>query len=718
MRAIASLLAAASVAAFTTTAAYAEDAADSPSTENSQASEILVLGQGNAPVTLGKSEQTIRELPQSVTVVSREQINLTNSDTLDDVLLQTPGLTLFGANEATYYARGFEIDTLQFDGVAIDPYSAAMTSPDTAIIERVEVLRGAAGLWQGAGSFGGAINLVRKHAQASGAYARATVDTEGAYRFEGDVSAALDSEGRFRVRAVGVYDKDNSFIDYVGGEKWLAYGAIDADLTPSTTLSAAISYQDTDDTPFPDYLPRYTNGDPLDVPRDTFLGATWNRRSVETTQLFGELTQRFGENWKLHIGINHIDSDRDSKTLQANGAVDPNNDLTNGRISRNVLSTKQTSIDANINGTFELFGREQEIQFGGNWRKLDDNLLNGSVVYGGINVETFDPAAVVEPDVDADLGLEATVTKQYGMFAALRLSPVDRLHVVLGGRLSWFETVYDFVYLPLPGVIDDHQEYKASSKFTPYAGLTYDITDSLSLYASYAEAFQPQNAQYKEGGFLPAITGENYEGGIKGSFLGDRLIASAAYFRVEQVNRAQEDPTFTCFEAYLADTPNRCYLPGGAVRSQGVELEISGRPMPNWLITGGYTYTDTKYLRDRDENGDPTADEGLAFASFTPKHMLRLWTNYRFEGPLSALSIGGSVNYQSKWTQSNFATYSQKGYALVDLYAGYDITPNLTLSANVTNLFDQTYFQSISSTAYGNRYGAPRTAMFTLRGKF
>ena len=95
--------------------------------------------------------------------------------------------------------------------------------------------------------------------------------------------------------------------------------------------------------------------------------------------------------------------------------------------------------------------------------------------------------------------------------------------------------------------------------------------------------------------------------------------------------------------------------------------------------------------------------------------MLRLWTNYRFGG---GFSVGGSVNYQSKWRQSNTASYSQKGYALVGFYAGYDITPNLTASVNVTNAFDETYFQSISSTSFGNRYGTPRTAQFSLRGKF
>jgi len=691
--------------ATTSTAAMAQDA-----------SEIIVTGQGNAVVTLGDSEVTIREFPQSVTVVSREQIDLTQANDLDDVLLQTPGLTLFGANEATYFARGFQIGTLQFDGVPIDVYSAAMTAPDTALYDRVEVLRGAAGLWQGAGSFGGAINLVRKRANPAGISGRASVDTEGAFRFEADASTALDTDGRVRVRGVGVYDRTNSFIDFVKGDKVLVYGAFDADVTDSTSLSAAISYQDADDVPFPDALPRYANGDALPVARDTFLGASWNQRSVKTTQIFGEIAQDLGSDWKARIAATHLDSDRDSLTLQASGAVNPVTDLTGGRMAANLLSTKQTSIDASVAGSFNLFGREHELQFGANWRDLSNGLLNGSqVLVGGIDVLDFDPTSVAEPTIAADQGQETTDSDQFGMFAATRLSPADGLKLILGGRLSWFDTVYDFVYLPFPGLIDDHQEYSASGVFTPYAGLTYDLSSGVTFYASYAEAFEPQDERQRDGSFIAPLTGENYEAGIKGSFLGDRLLASATLYRVKQVNRAQQDPDYSCFQAEIDNQPGRCFIAEGAVRTQGVELEISGRPVPQWLITGGYTYADTEYLRDRDGAGDPTANEGQPFASFTPKHMLRLWTNYRFGERFSA---GGSVSYQSKWTQSNTATYSQEGYVLADLYVGYDVVPGVTASVNVNNLFDKTYFTSISSTAFGNRYGAPRSATFTLRGRF
>ena len=703
-----------SLALIAATPALAEDAAQ-------RSDDIIVVGQGNAPVTLGKIDQTIRELPQSVTVVSREQINLTAANTLDDILLQTPGLTITGANEGSYYARGFQIDQLQFDGVATSIYAAASSPPDTALYDRVEVLRGAAGLWQGAGSFGGAINLVRKRALASGGYGRATLDTEGGYRVEGDDSTALDGAGAVRARLVGVYEDSDSFVDYVGGKKGVIYGALDFDLAPTTSLSLAASYQDVDDRPFPDYLPRYSNGTVLPVPRSTFLGAAWNRRSVETKQFFAELTQGLGGDWKARIAANILKSDRDSKTLQASGAVNLTTNRTNALVAANRLSTDQTSLDATVSGSFNLFGRSHELQFGANWRDLDNSLVNGSrSTPGAINVLSFDPAAFPEPAVAADQGLETTHSKQYGAFAALRLAPADGVKLILGGRASWFETVYDFKYLPFPGLIDDHQEYRVKGEITPYAGLTWDISDILTVYASYAEAFQPQNARKRDGSFIEPLTGQNYELGAKAAFAGGRLLASTTLFRVDQVNRAQEDPAFSCAQAAAATPPltGRCFIAAGEVRSQGVEAEISGRLTPDWLIVGGYTYTDTEYRRDRTQANGPTAAEGTRFSSFTPKHILRVWTNYRLTGLLDGASIGGSVSYQSRWKQSNTAVYSQAPYAVVGLYAGYDVTPALTVSVNLNNLFDKTYFTSISSTSFGNRYGTPRSAIFTVRGRF
>ncbi len=538
---------------------------------------------------------------------------------------------------------------------------------------------------------------------------------------EGDVSHALDSEGRFRVRGVGVYEHSNSFIDYVDGNKGLVYAAIDMDLTPTTTVSAAISYQKAKDRPFPDYLPRYSNGDPLPVGRETFLGASWNRRTVETTQIFGEVTQKLSDDWKLKVGINHLDSSRDSKTLQASGAVNPALNVTNALAAANELSTKQTSIDANVEGQFQLFGREQDVQFGGNWRKLANDLLNGSRSTPlGINVLNFDPSAFPEPDIQPNQGSETTDTTQYGLFAAVRLSPVDRLHLILGSRVSWYETVYDFKYLPFPGLIDDHQEFRRNGEFTPYAGVTFDFSEAFTAYASYTEAFQPQSARQRDGSFIAPLTGQNYELGVKGSFAGGALLASAALYRVKQVNRAQEDPAFSCAEADAQVPPmtGRCFIAAGEVRTQGVEMELTGRPTPNWLIAGGYTYASNKVLRDRDGDDTPTNAEGKPFSSFTPEHMLRLWSNYRFEGALDGLSVGGNFSYQSRWRQVNTATYSQAPYALVGLYAGYDVTPNLTLAVNIHNLFDKTYFASMSSTSFGNRYGAPRSALFTVRGRF
>lgn len=676
----------------------------------------LVVTSGNAVVRLGKIDQAIRDIPQSVTQVARDEIELTGANTLDEVLLLTPGLTLFGANEATYYVRGFQIDAIQFDGVPISIYSGAMSPPDTALYDSVEVLRGAAGLWQGADSLGGAINLERKRPRAEfGGSARASIGSWETYRAEGDVTGPIGASGAVRGRLVAAYEDRGSFIDYVTGDKTVIYGALDADLGASTTLSAAVAYQDVGDVPFPDALPRYSNGQKLALPRSTFLGAAWNQRNVESTQVFADLTHRFENGWKLRLAANYLDSERTSKAVQSSGAVNPATGMgPNGLLAANKLSTEQWSLDAGASGPFSLFGRTHEIQVGGSWRDEDRSLLNGRSPIGPINVFTWNPGAIAQP---ADPVLDASEvgdTKQYGVFAAARLSLTDDVTLILGGRQSWWETKVDTAFTSF-GFFET-AEYDVDGEFTPYAGLTWAIDDTWSAYASYAQSFQAQNARTVTGAFIDPLEGVNLEAGVKAAFNDGRLIASLAIFRLDQKNRAKQDPQNPCATAAI---PDWCSIAEGKVRSQGVEAELTGRLTPAWLISASYTFNETEYLRDRTATGAPTANQGAVFSRFTPKHIFRVWTNYRLPGHLSAVSVGGGLNAQSRWTQgSGAAAWSQPAYALLSGYVGYDITPQATLSLNVNNITDETYFEAMSSTAFGNRYGAPRNATVSLRARF
>ena len=158
---------------------------------------------------------------------------------------------------------------------------------------------------------------------------------------------------------------------------------------------------------------------------------------------------------------------------------------------------------------------------------------------------------------------------------------------------------------------------------------------------------------------------------------------------------------------------NNCYyIAGGEVRSRGVEAEVSGRITPAWTLSAGYTYNTSKYLKDATAGGQP-------HASFTPRHIFRLWTRYALPVMDRRLSVGGGLRMQSGYsTVSGPVTLRQGGYSLVDLRMAYRLDKHVTAALNVNNLFDRRYYQSLSGVSWNNRYGEPRSLMLTLSAQY
>ncbi|MNS49954.1 Fe(3+)-pyochelin receptor precursor [compost metagenome] len=224
---------------------------------------------------------------------------------------------------------------------------------------------------------------------------------------------------------------------------------------------------------------------------------------------------------------------------------------------------------------------------------------------------------------------------------------------------------------------------------------------------SYADIFQPQNAMTAAGDMLPPVKGRNYEAGLKGELLDGKVNASLALFRLDQNNRAQEDLVNVCTRSTY------CSVSTGKVRSEGLDAEISGEVARGWQVFAGYTFNHFKYLND-------TANAGIDFAStYSPKHMVRVWTEYRLPGALNAWTLGGGVNFQTASSRTTGAIkLEQASYAVWSARVAYQINRNWSAALNVNNLFDKTYYQTVGAPAWGNVYGEPRSAMVTLRGNF
>lgn len=643
-------------------------------------------------VTVGsKIPTSIREVPQSVSVVTRQRIEDQNLTTLQDAMKQTTGMTVERFDGSGYFnsitARGYTADTYLLDGLPIGANGNLATSLDLAMYDRIEVLRGPAGLFQGAGEPGAAINLVRKRPgrtfAASGA---ATIGSWKTFRGEGDVSVPIVDSGRIRARVVGVRDDRESFVDIVETKKSFLYGTVEADLTKDTILAVGGAYQDID-TVMDQGLPAYADGRLADVRRSTFTGANWNRQDLHSAESFAELTHTLPGGGRLQGSLRYLYRDMFYRVARAWDAIDP---VTGDFPVETVeFGFNRRTWTADVHGTtpFVIGGLTQNVLLGFDYRKYHNtrtDLAFGpdftSNIFDPVN-DLPEPDFAPSPDVDSD-------QLQFGAYGQLRIKPIDWGTLVLGGRVSWWRQN------------SFGSQRSVSAKFTPYAGVVVDLSNQFSAYGSYASIFQPQSAQTVDGAFLPPRTGDQYEIGVKGEFLDGRIQSHLAAFRIDDKNRALPDP----------DNPGFS-IAAGEVRSQGIESEISGNPLPGLDIVVGYAYTTTEYITAA------VTDQGNTFATFTPKHIFNLWSKYTFlGGAVEGLSFGGGVKYVSRfYSEDDGVEFAQDGYATVAAQVGYRLSDHWAGTFTVTNLLDEKYYEKVGFAGRQNFYGEPRAYMLTVR---
>ncbi|MFZ4874175.1 TonB-dependent siderophore receptor [Janthinobacterium sp. Mn2066] len=666
-------------------------------------------------VTVGKGVQTLREIPQSVSVITRQKMDDQNLNTIDAVLANTTGITMYDSpmGGRYVYSRGFMIDTYQFDGVnraMYYPQANSFTS-NTAILDRVEVVRGATGLLQGTGAPGAAVNMVRKRPLADKQLLlSASAGRWNDLRGEIDVTGPLNEAGSIRGRAVAAQEQRDYFYDVADSRTDVLYGVLEFDLAPGSKLTAGASHEKLHSRPFFSGLPLYSDGSDPHLPRSTFIGANWNRWNSRQSAVFAEFEHRFDADWSLKATANYTHERHDVKYMFNLGAINP---VTQAGMMRYDgvfdYGTTNKGIDLSLDGKFDAFGRRHGFSAGVNTNRLEsDSDFSLAMLRQGINPWQPDHG-VAEPS-DAWLREHSyrgapslTSMRQTGAYGVARFSVSAPLTVVAGARVTNYTS--SSIYRDTGAPYSD--PYRENGVVTPYGGLIYALDRQWSAYASVSDIFQPQSQRDAAGALIDPLKGRNLEAGIKGELFDGKVNASLALFRIEQSNRAELDLVNVC------SSGSECYISTGKVRSEGIDAEISGEVARGWQLFAGYTLNNFKYL-------DQTSNAGIQFAStFSPRHMLRAWSDYRLPGALQAWSLGGGVNFQSESSRMTQAiTVAQKSYALWTARAAYQIDRNWSASVNVTNLFDKRYYQTVGAPSWGNFYGEPRKASINLRARF
>ncbi|KSQ64222.1 Fe(3+)-pyochelin receptor FptA [Pseudomonas aeruginosa] len=653
--------------------------------------------------TLGKVPLKPRELPQSASVIDHERLEQQNLFSLDEAMQQATGVTVqpFQLLTTAYYVRGFKVDSFELDGVPALLGNTASSPQDMAIYERVEILRGSNGLLHGTGNPAATVNLVRKRPQRE--FAASTTLSAGRwdrYRAEVDVGGPLSASGNVRGRAVAAYEDRDYFYDVADQGTRLLYGVTEFDLSPDTLLTVGAQYQHIDSITNMAGVPMAKDGSNLGLSRDTYLDVDWDRFKWDTYRAFGSLEQQLGGGWKGKVSAEYQEADSRLRYAGSFGAIAPQTG-DGGQLMGAAYKFKsiQRSLDANLNGPVRLFGLTHELLGGvtyaqGETRQDTARFLN--LPNTPVNVYRWDPHGVPRPQIGQYTSPGTTTTTQKGLYALGRIKLAEPLTLVVGGRESWWDQ-------DTPAT-----RFKPGRQFTPYGGLIWDFARDWSWYVSYAEVYQPQaDRQTWNSEPLSPVEGKTYETGIKGELADGRLNLSLAAFRIDLENNPQEDPD------HPGPPNNPFYISGGKVRSQGFELEGTGYLTPYWSLSAGYTYTSTEYLKDSQN------DSGTRYSTFTPRHLLRLWSNYDLPWQDRRWSVGGGLQAQSDYSVDyRGVSMRQGGYALVNMRLGYKIDEHWTAAVNVNNLFDRTYYQSLSNPNWNNRYGEPRSFNVSLRGAF
>lgn len=640
------------------------------------------------------------EIPQSVSVITQQRIEDQNLITIGDALNEVTGVTVSPWDTLThqYRSRGYIMD-VAYDGVPVYG-SNGNQEYDLAIYDRVEVLRGPAALFMGAGQGGGLVNLVRKRGREErGGSVSASTGSWNNHRAVVDVGGPLDAAGRLRSRFVGSWQEQDYFWDVSHKEKWLGYGTLDYLITPNTVLGVTFTHQeDHADSPSMG-LPAYTDERFLDVPRSTHVYPDWNEMGFETTEFAVDLEHRLANGWLIKSKIMQRDQDKFwTDSFPATG-VDPETNLI-ARYNRRATDAdiQQRAFDIYASGPFDLLGRSHQLTIGYNKNIVfsEQKYMNGTPVF---DVPLDNPNMVPELDPIYTSGYEEK-TDQQGVYSQLRLSIIDPLVLVLGARVSDFER--EGRYVPPSAPTEWSASGKETGEFTPYAGLVYYLAPNVTGYVSYSDIFMPQGQRTVGGARLDPRIGAQWEAGLKGQFFDNSLNASMAIFRTRDTNRSMQDP----------DNPG-FFFAAGEVEVEGWELEVSGKPVPNLNLSVGYAYINSKYLEDRN-------NEGKIFSLFEPKHSLKSYAKYDFsEGPLQRAFVGAGLHVNSgNDGTSNSSRRSQSGYAVASAQVGYQLAEQTSLALIGNNLFDRHYYARVGGLNTYNTVGDPRNFMLVMRSDF
>lgn len=661
--------------------------------------------------TSSKMELSLRETPQSVTVITAESLKDRQVIDFGQALEVAAGVTQysgtgpfagqagFGFNETTI--RGIPTDSLndtREDGFINTTYYAM---PDMALYDRIEVIKGPNSVAYGRGSAGGLINRIRKKPQIERlADFELTVGAFDTYRADVDLAGALNDSASITGRLVGAYADEGSFVDGVELQRTLLAPSVAFEVTDTTRILLEGLYQHDSFVPNTG-MPLRDDGEghwvAPDIRRSLYLGVPTRKKNPwDIASATLQVEQQLGDDWLASLRFNKNKTDTPIRLDRyAYNLSDEGDTLLTGSdfaINRDIWAT-----ELRIAGDFNIHDVPVKLAVGAEFSDNDYHRTGQYAYLGLANIYAEDFTAL--PDQPLEPGFEyRTHDRAKGAYLQAQVKPMERLGVLLGLRYDETDAEYNSVS---GGTISRKKDNDVTGKI----GLTWEFNDHVSGYGVYAQSFSPVLFDVDESGnILEPETGVIHELGVKTEWFDRRLGVNAAIYRIDREHIPVAVLVGPGVEPFSVSS--------GLQRSEGFEIEVNGQPLPGWSISAAYNNVDSEFKDPRDpffgQRPGGSADWQLG-----------MFTSYELQGgPLEGLGFGATVFSIGERGLSPFEQGSLKGYERVDVNFFYNGLEQYEFALSLRNVLDERYVEGADRSNSLAMFGSPPAWMLTIRRHF
>ncbi|EPB4382691.1 ferrichrome porin FhuA [Enterobacter hormaechei] len=679
-----------------------------------------------------KTDTPIQKVPQSISVVTAEEMALHQPRSVKEALSYTPGVAVGtrGASNTYDYLviRGFAADGQSqnnyLDGMKMQGnfYNDAVIDP--YMLERAEIMRGPVSVLYGKSSPGGLLNMVSKRPTTEPLKEiQFKVGTDSLFQTGFDFSDAIDDDGVYSYRLTGVARSNNSQQEDKGEQRYAIAPSFSWRPDDKTTFTFLSYFQNEPETGYYGWLPKEGTVDPLPngdrLPTNFNEGAKNNTYSRNQKMVGYSFDHEFNDTFTVRQNLRYAQNKTSQNSVYGYGmcsdplyssnpasspcASVPQSQWGHTLTRQYVIDNEKLenfTVDTQLQSKFATGSVEHTLLTGVDFMRMRNDIDSwfgyaGSVAPSDIyNLDRSDFDFGSHPGPSGAYQV-LNKQKQTGIYAQDQIE-WDKVLVTLGGRYDWADQESYNRLLNTTSERDDTQ-------FTWRGGVNYLFDNGITPYFSYSESFEPASQTGANGNVFAPSKGKQYEAGVKYVPNDRPIVITGAVYQLTKTNNLMADPAGSFFS-----------VEGGEIRARGVELEAKAALSASVNVVGSYTYTDAEYTTDTNYKGNTPAQ--------VPKHMASVWGDYTmFDGPLSGLTLGTGVRYTGSSKGDPANSFTVGSYTLVDALVRYDLArvgmAGSNIALHVNNLFDREYVASCFNT-YGCFWGAERQVVATATFRF